>query len=546
MIKKNNIILIVIFLISLFLRLYKTDQYPTLVWDEAALGYNAYSISTNLKDEYGQILPLIFKSFGDYKPGLYVYLAVPFIKLFGLNELTTRLPSILIGSLIPILLYFLVKTISPKSQKLALICALVATFNPYNIHYSRMAWETNILTGELILAILFFYKFINNKNKFNLFLSAFIFGLTLYTYQAGKLISLLLIIVLFILNFHQVVKEKIKISLFFIVPLAVLTVPLILGLLFSSNANRLKIVSIFSYPRNETETQMIIDESNQTDLTIFHNSAIYYSRGVLTRYFNHFSPAFLGFVGDWQNARHSVPYIGVILYPSLIFLVIGFFSCFRNKSLFTLNIFFLLWLIIAPIPASFTRDSVQATRSMSFSIPLVFFISLGIFEIIQKYKSILLTSLIILGYASSFFYYSDLYLNHMVKKSPNDFLYGYKQAAQLVIKEKSNFDQIYFTDFYGQPYIYYLFYSNYSPLKYQSMAKLNENTSGDTGTISNIENIYFESTNWQKVNNKPKTLAIFSYDEILRQNLHNNSDFKTKFIPISTIGDHSTFYVYQN
>ena len=546
MIKKSYVLLIIIFALSLFLRIYKTSQYPPIVWDEAALGYNAYSISTNLKDEYGQILPLIFKSFGDYKPGLYIYLSVPFIKIFGLNELAVRLPSILIGSLIPIFLFLLVKTISPKSTKLALICALITAFNPYNIFYSRMAWETNILTAELILAVLFFYKFINTKKKLSLFLSAFIFGLTLYTYQAGKLISLLLIFILFILNYKSILKEKIKALLFFIAPLIVFTIPLIWGLLFSSDANRLKIVSIFSYPRSVSETQTIIDESNQTNFAIFHNPAIYYSRGILNRYFNHFSPAFLGFVGDWQDARHSVPYIGVILYPSLIFLIIGFFSCFKNKSLFTLNIFFFLWLLIAPIPASFTRDSVQATRSMSFSIPLVFFISLGIFEITQKYKSILLISLIIFSYAGSFYYYSDLYLNHMVKKSPNDFLYGYKEAAQLVVKEKNNFDQIYFTDFYGQPYIYYLFYSKYSPGKYQSVAALKENSSGDTGTVSNIENIHFESTNWTKVNQKPKTLAIFSYDEILRQNLDKLPDFKTKFIPISTIGDHSTFYAYQN
>lgn len=546
MIKKNHIILVVIFIISLFIRLYKTDQYPTLVWDEAALGYNAYSISTNLKDEYKQTLPTIFKSFGDYKPGLYVYLAVPFIKIFGLNELTTRLPSILIGSLIPILLYFLVKTISPKSEKLAIICAIITTFNPYNIHYSRMAWETNILTGELILAVLFFFKFINTKNRLNLFLSAFVFGLTLYTYQAGKLISLLLILILFIINFHQILKEKIKVILFFITPLALLTIPLIWGLIFSNNANRLKIISIFSYSRDPAETQQIINESNTIDFAIFHNTGIFYSRSILTRYFNHFSPDFLGFVGDWQNPRHSAPYIGVLLYPSLIFLVIGLFSSFKNKSLLTLNIFFLLWLIVAPLPASFTRDSVQATRSMSFSIPLVFFISLGIFEITQKYKSILLSALVVFYYSGSFVYYSDLYFNHMIKKSPNDFLYGYKQAAQLVAKEKDNFNQIYFTDFYGQPYIYYLFYSKYSPVKYQSVANLKENTNGDTGTVINIENIYFESTDWVKVNNKPRTLAIFSYDEILRQGLNNKLDFKTKFIPLSTIGDHSTFYAYQN
>lgn len=546
MIKKNHLILILIFVISLFIRVYKTNSYPSLVWDEAALGYNAYSISTNLKDEYGSLLPIIFKSFGDYKPGVYIYLAVPFIKLFGLNELSVRFPSILIGALIPIFLYFLVKTLSPKSDKLALICAIITTFNPYNIHFSRMSWETNILTAELIIASIFFFKFINNKKRIDLLISAIVFGTTLYTYQAGKLISLLLILILFCINFKDIFREKIKVILCFIAPLAIICIPLVYGLLFSSDANRLKVISIFSYNRSSEDVQTIISESNQVDYNTFHNSIIFYTRNILTRYFNHFSPDFLGFVGDWQNPRHSAPYMGVILYPSLVFLVIGFFSSFKDKKYFKLNLFFLLWLLVAPIPASFTRDSVQATRSMSFSIPLVYFASFGIYTIIEKYKSKLILGAIILAYLGSFVYYSDLYLNHMVKQSPTYFLYGYKQAIQYIVQNKDKYDQIYMTDFYGQPYIYYLFYSQYSPVKYQSIANLEESKTGDTGTVKNIDNIYFESTDWGKVNQKPKTLAIFSYDEILRQGLDKDPDFKTKFIPISPIGNHSTFYVYQN
>jgi len=64
--------LLIIFLISLIIRLYQIS-YPPLLWDEASLGYNAYSILQTGRDEYGKLLPLIFKSFGDYKPGLYAY-----------------------------------------------------------------------------------------------------------------------------------------------------------------------------------------------------------------------------------------------------------------------------------------------------------------------------------------------------------------------------------------------------------------------------------------------------------------------------------------
>ena len=110
---KKNIFLIFIFFLAFFIRIYSIHTTP-LLWDEASLGYNAYSILKTGRDEYGTFLPIIFKSFGDYKPGLYVYLCLPFVYLFGLNDLSVRLPSIILGSLLPIILYFLIKEINTK------------------------------------------------------------------------------------------------------------------------------------------------------------------------------------------------------------------------------------------------------------------------------------------------------------------------------------------------------------------------------------------------------------------------------------------------
>ena len=67
--------IIVILLIAAFLRFYKLDSYPVSIsWDEAAIGYNAYSIAQTGKDEYGQKFPVLFRSFNDYKLPGYIYL----------------------------------------------------------------------------------------------------------------------------------------------------------------------------------------------------------------------------------------------------------------------------------------------------------------------------------------------------------------------------------------------------------------------------------------------------------------------------------------
>ncbi|MDP4009677.1 MAG: phospholipid carrier-dependent glycosyltransferase [Candidatus Shapirobacteria bacterium] len=536
---KIKIFLISIFFISFIIRVYLSWNYPSLVWDEAALGYNAFSILQTGRDEYGKFLPLILKSFGDYKPGLYAYLAIPFVYILGLNDLSIRLPSIILGSLTPILLYFLICQIDPRKIKLASIATILLAFNPYNIHFSKTAWETNILTFELVLASYYFFKYINTKKNSSLFLSALVFGTTLYTYQASKMISLFLIVILVILSATKdLAKRKLSFFKFFVFPLFIFALPIVYGMFFSQDSNRLKVVSIFSYSRSQQETSQIISESNNFDYLIFHNPVIFYLREISTRYFNHFSTKFLVFEGDWQNARHSAPYIGVLLYPSIIFLVIGFFTSLAKKQ-DKMNLFFLFWLLLAPILAALTRDIIQPVRSMSFSIPLIYFTAQGAIYVLNFIKNKTFLVFIILTYLLSFIYYSDLYYNHMVKKSPSDFLYGYKQAVTYVSTRQYQYDHIYFTDFYGQPYIFYLFYSQYSPLKYQSQAKLTENISGDTGTVEKIDNIQFVPINFAAYKQQANTLIIISNDEILRQGLDKN-----QFTALSPINNISTFYAY--
>lgn len=543
---KHKLLLLVIFLFSFFVRFYQVGNYPPLLWDEAAIGYNAYSLLQTGKDEYGKIFPLIFKSFGDYKPGFYVYLTLPFIKIFGLNSLATRLPSVIFGSLLPIVIYFLIKEINQKAHKTALLASLMLAFNPYSIHFSRSAWESNILTFQLVLASYFFFKYINKRVNLYLFISSLIFGLTLYTYQAGKLISLFLIIILLITNRNSLSLKNLKnIILNFILPLFIFTLPVFYGLFFSNNANRLKVVSLFSYSRSEVETSQIIKESNSFDYQLFHHQSLFFLRNFFTRYFNHFSPKFLAFEGDWQNSRHGAPYVGVMLYPNLIFFFFGFFYALSRLKIDKLNVFFLLWLFVAPLPSAFTRDTIQSLRSLSFSLPLIYFSSLGLYIFLKKYQNILLSTIIFLAYFLSFIYYADLYLNHFIKKAPQDSLYGYQAAIQYVIENKNNYDQILFTNYYGQPYIYYLFYSKYPPQQYQQQAKLTENDQGDVGSVNQIDNVKFKPISLQEdVDNKTSILAIFSYSEVLEQVINHQKDFSA-FIPLSPINNISTFYAYQ-
>lgn len=107
---KQKFLFLTILFLAAFLRLYKISEVPPGVnRDEASIGYTAYSLMQTGKDEYGKPFPLSFQSFGDWKLPLYIYATIPFIKLFGLNELAVRLPSALAGTLTVLLTFFLVQ-----------------------------------------------------------------------------------------------------------------------------------------------------------------------------------------------------------------------------------------------------------------------------------------------------------------------------------------------------------------------------------------------------------------------------------------------------
>src|SRR3972149_1379704 len=151
----------VLFVIALltvggFLRLYNLSGSPSsLNWDEASLGYNAYSILKTTKDEYGKTLPFYTRSFDDYKSAVPIYLMIPSIKIFGLNEFGVRFPSAFLGTISILIVYLLVKTYF-KSSVAATFSGFLFAIEPWSVHFSRVYHEANIANFFLLLGILFY------------------------------------------------------------------------------------------------------------------------------------------------------------------------------------------------------------------------------------------------------------------------------------------------------------------------------------------------------------------------------------------------------
>ena len=127
---KNLLFAVIIVVAASFLRFFSiSSNPPSLTWDEASWGYNAYSIGIDGRDEFGKLLPLTYlESFGDFKPPVYAYLSVLPVKAFGLNEFSTRFSSAFFGVLTIILTYFLTKRIFGIDSKLSIRSRKIEAF----------------------------------------------------------------------------------------------------------------------------------------------------------------------------------------------------------------------------------------------------------------------------------------------------------------------------------------------------------------------------------------------------------------------------------
>src|SRR3990170_8102278 len=162
--KKNLIIAAIVFLsigIAVLTRVYKLGDAPSgLYLDEAAQGYNAYSILKTGKDEFGKSFPIVFRSFTDFKTPIYIYLIVPLIPVFGLSAFTVRFPSFFFSILTIPLLYFLLKRISPKpiAVGISLLASFLLALSPWHILFGRTNFECNVALFFFLSGVYFFYR----------------------------------------------------------------------------------------------------------------------------------------------------------------------------------------------------------------------------------------------------------------------------------------------------------------------------------------------------------------------------------------------------
>lgn len=396
---KQNLPLIILMLFSACLYLFRLNSLPASVYvDEATVGYNAYSILNNARDEFDQKMPIYFRFFNAYTPGLYVYAILPFVKLFGLSAFSIRFLSALCGL---ISVYYFYRTLKIFSSK-ALLPSFFYALLPWTVFNSRLGYEVMFAATLFNVGIYYLLRDLSRTSFLGLFL------ISLSTYAAHTQRYLAPLFLLFYFIFFQKLNKKSFIFLF-----------------LTQIPNFIMLFTPAFWVKN----------SNFSLNTFF------------VQFITLLSPKTLFFSLPDIDLQHQIPSTSVFFWWLIIPFFIGLSKLSKLSTIH--RRFLLLWIIISIIPGCFSGEFISIQRALPLLTPLMILISLALPKSLPLNLLLFLYSSFLLVRSYFFFFPRDLALA---------WNYGYQQFTQFALEHPS---QNFLVDNTRNPrnYILPLFYS---------------------------------------------------------------------------------------
>jgi 4-amino-4-deoxy-L-arabinose transferase-like glycosyltransferase len=467
-INKVTISLIAVVILAAVLRFYQLGQNPpSLYWEEAAIGYDAYSLLKTGKDFHGHSWPLVaFESFGDWKPGLYFYATVPSVALFGLTPLAVRLPSALFGTLTILLVYLLCQKI--RNWQLGIAASFLLAISPWHLQLSRVGFEANL---GLFLTVLGWWW-------------PPALALSMFAYHANRLLAPLL----FLLFWRAGRIKKFWLNALIC---AVIAWPIVIQLNSPVIRQRLAETSALTDLAPIIKSnELIAADGNTWWAKILHHRWWQYKDIIIDHYLDHFDFNFLFLTGD-NNPRHSIQTVGGLFLIQLPLIIFGL----RRQWLL------IVWLLLAPLPAALTVATPHALRSLAIVIPLTAFSAYGLVKL-KRFKWVMGAILVL-----EFGHYLISYYRDYPKTYSDQWQYGYRQMIAVVAAKQNQYERVFITRELGRPSIYYWFYTQTDPRLVQAA---NNQVNKDQGEYLEFGQIKFGSP---PENLPPNSLAVFGPTE---------------------------------
>lgn len=411
-INEHQYIMVIILMIigSLARILYLASNPGGVSQDEAFSAYDAYSLAEYGTDCFGYHYPVYNTSWGSGMSALYSWLSIPWIKLFGLNMWTIRLPQAILGILSLLVFYFLMKKVT--NDKIALITLFLFAISPWHIVMVRWGLDSAATPAFLLFGMYFFVLGLE-KEKY-LLLSAISYGLTLYCYAFTW--TLLPFILLFQVA-YAVAYKKIRFSITSILSAIIVFVfalPLILFLLVNYDIiNEIK-TGFISIPK-----------------VAYFRSGELASGGFMGKLYTYYKVMFLQNDGNIWN---TVPGYGIHYKFGLVFVFVGLlYSVWelirKLKSKIYHPFLFVVFQFVIGSFASIVVDKCDINKLNILHIPAIAFAGIGIYKL-YKIISPRLIYVIVIVYFIGFGFFEHAYYTSYHDLISKEFNAGLTDAIQ--------------------------------------------------------------------------------------------------------------------
>lgn len=474
---RANGLLILIIILAATVRIIKLSSIPIgFNDDEAAFGYNAYSILKYGFDEWGRTLPFpTFESFGDWKLVFYLYLTVISQFIFGVSEFATRFPSAVFGTLTVAATYFLAKQLFDK--RVALVSALFLAISPWHIVASRNAFESDLLSFFIATGTFFFLK--ATKEKKFLYLATILFSICFYIYRSSWLFIPLFLAVIFYLFRASFIKSKDLILKNFII-LVIIVVPLAPTVLtFKGQSRFMQESFVTGVTRigitNEVNERRGICRDNVPGAicSIAYNKYIFFAKSYVANYLKNLSYETF-FENSSPTGFQSFAKRGAFYLFELPLIVAGLIFMFKTKTPATKIL--IPWILLAPVGAAITGIGNYGRINLIMPAPQII-AAFGLVSLVTLIKNINFQKLAILAAFLAIFYsfvkltidifYIEPFYTSRYQR------YGYRELFKFLTSRETDYNQFIISRKIdnSHQYIQYLFTQKIDPKFLQVNAK---------------------------------------------------------------------------
>ncbi len=451
--KKINWFLVLIFLLAFVLRVYMLNTIPAgFQSDGIDVGYVGKFLVLNGRDTAGNVLPLAFNKFGDFRPTGLFYLSGLVQLVLGSSVFAVGLVTAFFGAASVFVVFAFAGELFKKRQ-IAYFSSLFLAVLPWDIVLSRATHEAIVGYFFTILGFYCLLKFTYDEKRKKYLIYGALLLLVSYLFYHGLRTLTPLLLLAFWVFYRSRDLAKLTI-LFFILTFLIVISPY--------GGGRLGQIVFYKSPGASQKLQELpYADSSVKMARIFHNKAVVYSRDLVSTWVEHFSPSFLLLKGGYPE-RYMVPEAGLAYFTLILVVIAGLVYIAKKPREVGL---IAAWLLVSPVQAALTYEDIPSVTRASFMIfPLVILGGVGLWWILELLKKPLwrrmFLAIFFLLMTLEIIYFMHQYLVH--QKGYKGFFRGEgnTEISRYIIANQKNYDLI-LAPFEDNMPFYFLFFGNH-------------------------------------------------------------------------------------